>query len=274
MGKESNGADCATLVISCDKYSDLWRPFFTLFWCHWPDCPFPVYLGSNGESFSHARVTNIRVGEDWSWSDSLRQMLLALDSDYVLVFLEDFFLRHLVDTGRVLACLGALHTLDGHMLRLHPNPGPDRAVPGFPDIGRIDAGAPYRVSAQVAFWRRESLLGILREGESAWEFECKATKRSEKLGEGFFCVRRRAIDYGHHVVERGKWFRHEARRFGRMGIGCDLSRRPIMTRREGWRWRCNKTFYNLWLHIPWRQREQLTTFIHFLKGKPRKKSGL
>jgi len=40
-------ANCSILIPSCDKYSDLWRPFFTLFWRHWPDCPFPVYLGSN-----------------------------------------------------------------------------------------------------------------------------------------------------------------------------------------------------------------------------------
>jgi hypothetical protein len=267
MPEENNRADCAILVVSCDEYSDLWLPFFNLFWRHWPDCPFRVCLGSNEAVFSYSRVENIRVGRDWGWSDGLRQMLQALDATYVLLFLEDFFLRRRVDTSWVLARLGDLRRLDGYMLRLHPNPGPDRAVPGFPEIGRIDVGAPYRVNAHAAFWRRQALLGILRDGESAWEFERKATKRSEEFEDGFFSVWNRVIHYGHHVVEKGLWLRWEARRFGRMGIGCDFSRRPVMTWRETWHWRFRKTFYFLWNLIPRRERQQLEVFSRRLRRK-------
>ena len=34
----------AILIVSCDKYSDLWDPFFKLFFKFWPDCPFNIYL--------------------------------------------------------------------------------------------------------------------------------------------------------------------------------------------------------------------------------------
>jgi hypothetical protein len=29
-------------VVSCDKYSDLWQPFFALFDRFWPDCPLDI----------------------------------------------------------------------------------------------------------------------------------------------------------------------------------------------------------------------------------------
>jgi len=43
---ELNGK-IAVLVVSCDKYADLWPPFFQLFLRFWPECPFSVYLISN-----------------------------------------------------------------------------------------------------------------------------------------------------------------------------------------------------------------------------------
>ena len=39
----------ALLVISIDR--DLWPPFFELLWRHWPDCPYPIHLGSETQTF-------------------------------------------------------------------------------------------------------------------------------------------------------------------------------------------------------------------------------
>ena len=57
----SESAGLSVLVISCDRYADLWRPFFELFWRHWPDCQGPVYLGSNFTDYSDPRVQTIKV---------------------------------------------------------------------------------------------------------------------------------------------------------------------------------------------------------------------
>ena len=45
------------LVPSCDRYADLWPPFFALLRRQWPDCPFPVVVGSN-----HRPCTETGVG--------------------------------------------------------------------------------------------------------------------------------------------------------------------------------------------------------------------
>jgi len=262
--------DCAVLIPSCDKYADLWHPFLTLFWRHWPDCPFPVWLGSNEAAFDDPRVRTVRVGEDRSWSEDMRLMLEAIPAPYILILLEDFFLRRTVDTPKLLRLVTALDDQGGHMLRLYPNPGPDRHVAEYPEIGALDGEAPYRVCLQAAIWRRESLNWLLVPGESAWQFESGASLRSAALGEGFYCVWNRAIEYGHHVVEHGCWFRSSARQFGRMGIGCDFSRRPIMTRCESLKWNIRKTRSRALMMIPWKRRLQLVGWVRRLKGKPRK----
>src|SRR5438270_12060517 len=89
---EGERPSCSVLVLSCDSYSDLWRPFFTLFWRHWPDCPLDVYLGTNSTRYEDARVCSLNAGRGEPWSKRLRYFLNQMDSRYVLIMLEDFFL--------------------------------------------------------------------------------------------------------------------------------------------------------------------------------------
>src|SRR5687767_11173207 len=97
----SAGQLCSLLVPSCDSYSDLWRPFWTLFWRYWPDCPFPAHLGSNVERFDDVRVTTVTAGGGNNWTNRVREQVEALSTPYVLLMLEDFFLRAPVPTSRV-----------------------------------------------------------------------------------------------------------------------------------------------------------------------------
>jgi hypothetical protein len=251
------GEQCAVLIPSCDAYADLWTPFMTLFWRYWPDCPLPVYLGSNRQGFDHPRVAIIHAGHGNNWTNRVREQVSALNTPYVLLILEDFFLRRPVNTRQILSCFEALRLLDGEMLRLVRRPPPDLPVAGFPLIGRIKPGAPYRISTQATIWRRQTLLDLMREGESIWQFELEGSRRSDSMGDAFYGVWRSVLPYKHHVVERGKWFRHEARRFGRIGVGCDFSQRPIMTRWEMLRWLSHKVPSLLLELLPWERRHRL-----------------
>jgi len=257
---------CAVVVSSCDAYSDLWVPFFNLFWKFWPDCPFPVYLVCNHKKFSGQKVKSLCVGDDLDWSQNLRKVLLQLDSEFVLFMLEDFFLRRRIHNKSVVDALEFLGKLKGDMLRLVPYPRPDDRVDGFPLLGHISAGAPYRVSTQGAFWRREALINLLRDGESIWEFELNGSRRSDVLN-GFYSVWKSVLTYDHHVIERGKWFPHEVSRFGSMDIGCVFSRRPIMSQSEMLRWRLLNMRKRILMLLPWPQRIRLGRFIRQLLHK-------
>jgi hypothetical protein len=203
------------LVASCDKYADLWPSFFALFRQRWPDCPFPVFLGSNELSQTFPGVTCIPIGPDASWSTSLAKMLDKVTESnpgvtYLLLFLEDFFLTTPVDTSRVLEMvrlarareLGCLRLAAGLPLALPPS----RAIPELQGVGEIASGDPYRVTLQLAIWRIETLRRLLSPGLSAWEFEMIGTHLSEQLDDAFWAVTRPAVHYA-QVIEKGKWKR-------------------------------------------------------------------
>lgn len=203
----------------------------------WPDCPFPVALITEERRPAFEGVRALCLGAGLDWSSLLLRALDAVSTPYVLLTLEDFFLRRHVDTERVVALFMEVQRARLDMLRLVPRPGPLRSrMPGDRlEFAMLPVTDPYRVSTQAAFWRAETLRQLLVPGESAWKFEVNGTQRGAAHG-GFAAVWREALPYGHHVVERGKWFPWAARRFGRMEIGVDLSGRPIMTAADTARW--------------------------------------
>jgi hypothetical protein len=249
------------LIPSWDPCQDLWTPFFNLLWRHWPDCPYPVYLGANHLSFPDPRVTTLFSGEEKNWSTAVIEMLESLATPYVLLCLEDFFLRRAVSTAQIESCLDALSMLEGTVVRLVCRPGPDHDLKETRVMGAIVPGAPYRVSAQPSIWNRRQLLSLLRRGESIWQFELNGTKRSCGQPTGFYSVIKDIFPYGHHVVYAGKWFPWEAFTYRRANIGCDFSRRPTMSAGETARYCVLKSISMGFDKIPWRKRLRLKTFL-------------
>lgn len=231
------------LIVSCDGYSDLWRPCVNLWRRHWPGCPWPLIIGAEEADFDDPTVRIVRAPKGAVWSDCVAAFLRQVESPWVLVVLEDFFLRDRVSAGRLQRLLVLAQAGELICLRLVNRPGPrpgDRWCDSG-ELGVLRADAPYRVSTQAAFWRKDALARLLVPGESAWDFEMNASARARELfPDGFVGVFRDALPYGHHVVERGRWFPWDAWRFGRMDIGCDFRRRPAMAWPAATRWLARK----------------------------------
>lgn len=228
--------DIPILVVSCDRYSDLWDPFFRVFRRYWADCPFPLFLGSNHKISPDPGVRTIAIGDDRGWGSGLRTLLDRLGAKYVILFLEDFFLEEAVDTTNVLHLSEIAVRNELGCLRLTPNPPPSRQVEGSPGLGWILPGDPYRVSTQVALWRVETLASLLQPNFSAWDFELKGSLLSLDTPEPFWSVQNPAIRC-RHAVERGLWLPWGLATCQREGVAVDLTIRRAMTRREIWRWR-------------------------------------
>jgi len=215
------------MVMSCDAYRDLWTPFFNLFWRFWPDCPFPVFLGSNHERFTDRRVITL-PGGDSSWSKVLRLGIEQIDAAYILLLLDDFFLDKPVVNGTIIRNLQTLNALHGTVLRLFPHPRPESTLPGHPELGSLDPVAEYRVSTQAAWWNRTGLLSLLHDEESIWDFEWNGTARTRDIPDAFYSTRDVSLSY-RQVVERGEWFWGAARYYRKQQIGCDFTARPVMS---------------------------------------------
>src|SRR5882762_11753556 len=92
------------VVQTCDKYFDLWGPFYTLFGRYWHDCPFPIYHVSETKVLNLQKVTPVTTG-NLEWSARLLAALNQIESRYVLVLLDDYFLLKKVDDAQMQKCL-------------------------------------------------------------------------------------------------------------------------------------------------------------------------
>jgi len=219
------------LVVSCDKYSDLWSPFFQLFRKHWPDCPYEVFLGTNYLSFDSNGVTSIPIGQDRSWAENLRFMLDAVDSSRIIMFLEDFLMIDGADTPKIrrLVELAGRHKVG--CLRLFPHPTPTGRLAGFGDIGMIQPGDEWRVSTQTAIWDKKLLYSLAKPGFSAWQFEIIGSLLSDTLPDLFWSVYEPAVNYCNGVV-LGKWVPQGLEACGKAGVKVDLESRGTITEDE------------------------------------------
>jgi hypothetical protein len=221
-------SDISVVVVSHDGFADIWPGFFSLLFRFWPDLPYRLHLISNHITFPDHRITALRIGDDVSWSETLGRGLERISSRYVLLMLEDFFLTAPVDTAYIGRLHAAMVAKGAVYLRLHSLPKADVPCPELPDIGTIAKGAPYRTSLQIAFWDRQVLLSLLRRDESAWDFELKGSRRSDRIAEPFLsvCDGVSAIRY-FHAVWHGKWVPGAVRHFTPLGISFDSSERPL-----------------------------------------------
>lgn len=217
-------ASLPVLVISCDRYADLWRPFFELFWRRWPDCAGPVYLGTNFERYDGPRVISLCVGADVNWAAGVIGMLDRIRADHVIVMLEDFLLTETVDNTRIERLIDIAVSERVGCLRLYSIFPPEGAVPGYPELGSFAPGHKWRITAQAGIWRVETLRRLLVPGFTAWDFELVGNQMSEYMPDRIWGVMQPALVYD-QAVEKGKWRPQGLATCEAAGVRVDLDRR-------------------------------------------------
>lgn len=204
--KENN--NLAILIVSCDKYADIWEPFFKIFFKEWEDIPFKIYLGSNYKKYEDKRVTNISIGEDRAWCENLEKMIKNIEEDNIMFILEDFFLTNKVNTSEIEKAFEYFKKNNIDCLKLCP----DRYHKSKKIIGSIEnivikdlePYTPYRINTAVCIWKKYFLMALCIPGLSAWDFE---TVNSELINY-FDCkiyYLEPPILYFKHAVEKGRW---------------------------------------------------------------------
>lgn len=161
---------CTVLVASCDKYADLLEPFSRLWEKFWPDCPFETVLVT--ETAPASRLCFNRVvacGPGGNWCSRLVRALDAIETEYVILLCDDYYLERSVDTALVLKRLGQAKRFDAGNLRLIPNPV--TKIPYREDLREYRKNTAYCIATQAGIWNRAFLRGLAEGKSSIWEFE-------------------------------------------------------------------------------------------------------
>ena len=233
-------SDVTVLVQSCDKYADLWPIFFEVFNRQWHDCPYPILLNTESSKYesSYFHIQNLQLYKDLpeqtlnevSWSERYIETLKHIKTKYVLVILDDFFIRKPVDTSKFEDFVNVVEHIPnfGAVYFNYLN------TPTFYnkrlDMFLIHRTTWTRVNSVCGLWNTEVLKSTLVPGETPWTYEHNATERFKNIPINFYSANPETspiqIDF-HEQIMKGKWTAQCVSLLQSMNIDVDFSKRGI-----------------------------------------------
>jgi len=188
------------LIPSCDAYNDVWQYFFYYLHKNWNNCPLKINLSTNFLDFKYKNTNIIKTGKDISWSDNLLIALSKIESNYVLILIEDLIFKNKISDFRFQQILNWIEINKPNYLKLTKSSNP-RYIDDI--AGDFPKSIPYKASLMPSIWRKKTLENLIVKGESAWDFEIYGSKRAEPLN-GFYCLNDNFINYNNSII-KGKW---------------------------------------------------------------------
>jgi hypothetical protein len=197
----------AILVSSCDAFFDAWRPFQAFLDKFWPDCPLDTFLLTNEIEVRSPRLRSIAVGPDRGWSSNLLRALELIPHPHLLYLQEDYFLTAQVDGEQLARDFAAAMEGGADSLCFRARSERD---PGFAPLndrfGVVPLSSDGRTRCQVTLWKRPALRSVLREEETAWNFEARGSARTQDMRILSYGSRENTpIPYLMSAISRGFW---------------------------------------------------------------------
>lgn len=186
-----NKHDVTMVFCTCDAYADLWENFFKLLEKYWPEFDGDIILNTETTPFQYKNMKisePLHCGADISWSDRLSLSLKRVKTPYVLIVLEDFYLKAPVDHTAFLETLEFMkNNPDVVSVTYLQEPGLKKPQPELPGFYKRKQFSLYKMTAHITLYRKDYLLSVLKKNETAWEFEVNGTIRSWFRKGGFLC---------------------------------------------------------------------------------------
>ena len=176
--------DITMLILSCDKFSDLWNNHVELLNKYWPNRNFKTYIVTDKErKESWRNVELMCTGKNVEFTDRLKYALSKIDTDYVFVTLDDYFLIQKVNQMLIDELLKAMEGEKLDYVRLFPNPKRATAEPiqGYRKLNRIETSDIYSVNLYAGIWRKSFMEKTIRETKNPWQYEVSLYKIANNM---------------------------------------------------------------------------------------------
>lgn len=222
-------SNVSVLIYSCDKYADVWQPFFTLFFRYW-DCPYDVYLATETVDCDLIGVQTLHGSG--TWTERMRQAVEQIPTKYVIGMCEDMFFRRPVKQNIIDDCVAYMETnpiIGCFNFEKEAEPGCNLISSIYQSFGRKPSGNHFQKSCQPSLWRKDYLIKLLDCKMNPWQWE--ETETQYDLEHYVWCGSPDdlAFEYGYHDrkwfgIVRGRWIESDVQPlFEKEGIDIDLS---------------------------------------------------
>lgn len=244
------------LVNSCDKYDDLWPPFFELMWKYWPDRKWEVILNTESKRYRHANHPEFDIktfapfekdNKNHTWAKRLLWHLDRIETEFVLLLLDDFFIQNYVDQSRLDLIVNWI-SQDNNIACFYTFPYKGGYIKSdeYEGFVSLTNEGQFRVNCQAAIWRKSILQELLNADWSPWEFEELGSRKAQNSPYKFYCplqntnetnIDELIIPYSLYLtwgygVWHGKWLFKNRELFDKNGIAADFSKRESFTSKE------------------------------------------
>ena len=224
--------EVSVVFCTCDAYSDLWENFFKLFRKYWPQFDGEIILNTESKPFSYPGLnisTPLNCSKDASWSERLSMASDRAKGEFLLIFLDDFYLKGPVKAQRFAETVAFMkdnpETVSITYLK---EPGGFKPVKELEGFAWRKHFSLYKMTAHISLYRKAYLQKTLRDDENAWRFEVNGTVRTWFKRGDFICAQSEFepifdYDFGALVV-RGNYVK-EYKEYFEKKEGCSFNER-------------------------------------------------
>ena len=194
------------LILSCDKYSDLWDGHVKLLEQNWPDRNMDTYIVTDKPcDKSYPNVKILSAGEGIEWSERLKYAIEQVKTDYVFITLDDYYLIKKVRDKSIASLLKMMEkeNIDYVRLFIHSKKSILDELEGYKGIHNLNTKCNYSVNLYSGLWKKEFILAMIKEPQNAWQFEVSLSKRANEYGAKCVMSKRKEFEIL-DVVRKGK----------------------------------------------------------------------
>lgn len=176
--------DRLTLLIhSCDKFSDLWEAHTKLLNQNWADRNIRTMLVSDKiQNRTLAGVDLYFAGEGMELSERTKYALQFIETEYVLITLDDYFPIYKINSAQIERLLDIMDKENLDYIRLFSDPNSHKKFKNYDKLYEISLDTNYQVNLYQGIWRKAFIEKTIGEKMNAWQYEVSLTKIAESIG--------------------------------------------------------------------------------------------
>lgn len=231
--------DCTFFLSTYDGGEDLWEGFFKALSVQWPEMDMRIVMNTETKSYTYPGYSiesfHPSLQKNQPWGERLIESLSHVETEYILFFLEDFWLDKRVDDSFFRKTLT--------WMKNNPDVANFSYYPCMPGLNIQDfrferfelrpQTCDYKLNCQVGLWRTKELMSFIRPHESPWDWEILGSIRAGRYTQKFYSLKWNAplvFSYGDNltgcVVRRGRWVKSTVVPLAEMyGLNIDYSKR-------------------------------------------------
>lgn len=174
------------VVTTSFKYKELIDGFIYFFEKYWADCDYEIYISLEKEKRLNKNNFKFITSMSDDWSTRLFYTLKLVDSELILLMLDDYYIFDFVDSNIITSSVNEMQKNSIDHLSFFSSDYFDRRVESIETISNEYKLYLYKSDfmnyiANVVcggLYNKKSLMQIIRKDETAWEFETFASLRS------------------------------------------------------------------------------------------------